>query len=198
MGYSSAMTPIIPRIMKDRVWQAGISTEGRDEFYTRVRDSKNTLEGLASSIRGSVRTVRESSYWILQSFTYHKHALYDQSDLPDSLVSALYADSHALTAHLLASLLKTSTAVIFNCPPHARHAFLPPVVDGLFKQLDHKLCADWDAYMTRVQTGARDQEAALDEEMKAESYLRQLTFSAVALAASVVAPAPPSDTGKPF
>lgn len=187
------MQSIIPRIMKDRVWQAGISAEGRDDFYARVRDSRATLEGLASSVRGAVRTVRETSYWILQAFTYHKHGLYDTPHLASALASALYADSHALTAHLLASLLRTSTALVFNCPPHRRVEFLPEIVGGLFKQLDVKTCADWSAYAARTQNGSGDHgnggdegEMQLDEEMKTESYLRQLTFSAVTLAASVL------------
>ncbi|PHH68125.1 hypothetical protein CDD82_824 [Ophiocordyceps australis] len=45
------MRPIATQVLRDRFWQAGISDGSKDDFYARVIDQKNTLEGLASTIR---------------------------------------------------------------------------------------------------------------------------------------------------
>ena len=60
---------VIRRVLTDRFWQAGISTESRDDFFARVSGSKSTYEGFASTLRGTLRQIRESSYYILYSLT---------------------------------------------------------------------------------------------------------------------------------
>ncbi len=161
----------------DRVWQSGISTESRDDFYARIRESRSTLEGLASTVRKAVREVRELSYWILHCMCQFGDTFYAIHDLPEPLAHALYADAHTLSAHQLSTLLTLSAAVIDGCPTRLRSHFLPPLLIPLFKQLDVKISADWNLVGREALEDAAEE--TLDQEMKAESILRQLTHSAV-------------------
>ena len=88
------MRSVVSRILTDRFWQAGISVGSKDDFYARVTGTKSTMEGFASSIRGSVRTVRESCYSILWCMSKLDVDFYGFSELPGPLAHALFADAH--------------------------------------------------------------------------------------------------------
>ncbi|KAF4539483.1 Protein msn5 [Lasiodiplodia theobromae] len=173
------MQVVMKRVLTDRFWQAGISTESRDDFFARVSGSKSSYEGFASTVRGTVRQIREVCYYILYGFTRFKDHFYGISDLPIPLSQALFENAQALSAHHVSVLLNISTQLIENCPVHLRSQFLPPIVSSLFKELDTKISTEWDT-LNRQITQAGDQDN-LGDEMKNESILRQLTHSAVML-----------------
>ncbi|RYP27174.1 hypothetical protein DL768_011326 [Monosporascus sp. mg162] len=66
-GLPPEMHTIVGRLLTDRFWQAGISEGSKEDFYTRVLEKKSTMEGFASTVRGAIRFVRESSYAVLYS-----------------------------------------------------------------------------------------------------------------------------------
>jgi exportin-5 len=172
---------VIRRVLTDRFWQAGISTESRDDFFARVSGSKSTFEGFASTVRGTVRQIRESSYYILYSLTRFRDFFYGIQDLPGPLSQALFGHAGALTAHHLSVLLTVSTHLIEGCPSQLRLHFLPPMVQGLFRELDRKISSEWNEVARQVaESGSNDN---LTNEMKTESILRQLTYSSVSLVA---------------
>lgn len=172
---------VIRRVLTDRFWQAGISTESRDDFFARVSGSKSTFEGFASTVRGTVRQIRESSYYILYSLTRFRDFFYGIQDLPGPLSQALFGHAGALTAHHLSVLLTVSTHLIEGCPAQLRSQFLPPMIQGLFRELDRKISAEWNEVARQVaESGDNDN---LTDEMKTESILRQLTYSSVSLVA---------------
>jgi exportin-5 len=172
---------VIRRVLTDRFWQAGISTESRDDFFARVSGSKSTYEGFASTIRGTIRQIRESSYYILYSLTRFKEFFYGIPNLSGPLSQALFGHAHALTAHHLSVLLTVSTHLIEGCPPHLRPQFLPAMLEGLFRELNRKISTEWDEVRRQIaDSGGNDN---LTDEMKTESILRQLTYSSVSLVA---------------
>ncbi|KAF2846049.1 ARM repeat-containing protein, partial [Plenodomus tracheiphilus IPT5] len=172
---------VIKRVLTDRFWQAGISTESRDDFFARVSGSKTTFEGFASTVRGTVRQIRESSYYILYSLTRFREFFYGIQDLPGPLSQALFGHAGALTAHHLSVLLTVSTHLIEGCPADLRPHFLPPMIQGLFRELDRKISSEWNEVARQIaESGENDN---LTDEMKTESILRQLTYSSVSLVA---------------
>jgi exportin-5 len=172
---------VIRRVLTDRFWQAGISTESRDDFFARVSGSKSTYEGFASTVRGTVRQIRESAYYILYSLTRFRDFFYGIEDLPGPLSQALFGHAGALTAHHLSVLLTVSTHLIEGCPAKLRPHFLPPMIQGLFRELDRKISTEWNEVSRQVaESGDNDN---LTDEMKTESILRQLTYSSVSLIA---------------
>ncbi|KAI8939807.1 hypothetical protein NX059_003546 [Plenodomus lindquistii] len=172
---------VIKRVLTDRFWQAGISTETRDDFFARVSGSKSTFEGFASTVRGTVRQIRESSYYILYSLTRFRDFFYGIHDLPGPLSQALFGHAGALTAHHLSVLLTVSTHLIEGCPADLRPHFLPPMIQGLFRELGRKISSEWSEVARQVaESGENDN---LTDEMKTESILRQLTYSSVSLVA---------------
>ncbi|KAF2259938.1 ARM repeat-containing protein [Lojkania enalia] len=172
---------VVRRVLTDRFWQAGISTESRDDFFARVSGSKSTYEGFASTIRGTVRQIRESSYYILYSLTRFRDFFYGISDLPGPLSRALFANAQALSAHHVSVLLSVSTHLIEGCPAPLRPQFLPLIVEGLFTTLTRKITSEWELINRQVEeSGDNDN---LSDEMKTESILRQLTYSSVSLVA---------------
>lgn len=175
---------IVQRTLVDRVWQSGISSETRDDFYTRVRESKKTLEGLASSTRAAIRSVRELSYWILHCMCQFGESFYSLTDLAEPLAKALYEDADTLSSHQVSTLLRISMALIDGCPVHHRAQFLPPIISNLYRQVDRKLTTEWELLGGREERQTDDEN--LDAEMKIESVLRQLTFSAATLAATLI------------
>lgn len=184
LGKWSALSPemqqVIQRICTDRFWQAGISTESKDDFFARVSGSKHTYEGLASTVRGSVRQIRESAFQILMYLIKFKDSFYAIEDLPGPLSQALYGNAYHLSPHHFSVLLTTSTHIIDGCPVHLRRHFLPTLLSKLFSQIDRKLTDEWSlVYQRTMQAGPGDD---LGDEMKTESILRQLTYSAIMLA----------------
>ncbi|KAF2444468.1 ARM repeat-containing protein [Karstenula rhodostoma CBS 690.94] len=172
---------VIQRVLTDRFWQAGISTESRDDFFARVSGSKSTYEGFASTVRGTVRQIRESSYYILYSLTRFRDFFYGIENLSGPLSQALFGHAHALTAHHLSVLLTVSTHLIEGCPSHVRPQFLPDMIQGLFRELNGKITKEWDEVSQQVVNAGENDN--LTDEMKTESILRQLTYSSVTLVA---------------
>lgn len=172
---------VIQRVLTDRFWQAGISTESRDDFFARVSGSKSTYEGFASTVRGTVRQIRESSYYILYSLTRFRDFFYGIENLSGPLSQALFGHAHALTAHHLSVLLTVSTHLVEGCPPHLRPQFLPAMIQGLFRELNGKITKEWNEVSQQVVNAGENDN--LTDEMKTESILRQLTYSSVTLVA---------------
>lgn len=180
------MQSIVGRVLTDRFWQAGISEGSKDDFYARVINKKNTLEGLASTIRGTIRYVREFCYSIIYCMSCLEKQFYGFDELPGPLAHALFADSGGLSSHQLIALLNLVRLLVDVCPVEYRHQFLPPILAACFQQMDGKIKSEWDKLdqVQEVQAAAD----ALTEEMKAESVLRQLTYSAVIMLADFLDP----------
>ncbi|KAJ6157769.1 hypothetical protein N7470_005361 [Penicillium chermesinum] len=182
---SDEMRAVVERILTDRFWQAGISTGSRDDFYARITASKTTLEGFASSVRGKIRAVRESCYSMLFSMSRMRHQFYGYAELPLPLSQALFKDAEHLSSHQYSVLLNISRCLIDDCPVQYRSQFLPPMLSTLFQSLDRKITHEWEIIEQR-KTGLA--EGDLTDEMKSESVLRQLTYSAVIMVASLFDP----------
>jgi exportin-5 len=189
-GLPSEMQPIVSRILTDRFWQAGISGGSKDDFYARVSGTRATMEGLASSIRGSVRTVREACYAIMYGLSRLDVHFYGFEELPGPLANALFADCHCLSSHQLINLLALVRYLVDDCPVELRNHFVPPILATCFTQMDGKISLEWERLAQRQQVTS--DEDALAEEMKEESILRQLTYTAVMLVATLFDPARPS------
>ncbi len=181
------MQSVVGRLLSDRFWQAGISEGSKDDFYARVLGKKNTLEGLASTIRGAVRFVRETCYAIIYCMTRLDMQFYGFLELPGPLANALFADSIYLSSHQVINLLTLVRFLVDNCPVELRDHFVPPILATCFEQMDVKISSEWEKLGQREAVRAAADE--LTEEMKAESILRQLTYSAVLMVADVLDPA---------
>ncbi|KAF2838622.1 ARM repeat-containing protein [Patellaria atrata CBS 101060] len=175
---------VVKRLLTDRFWQAGISRESKDDFFARVNNSKTTFEGYASTVRGTMRQIREGTYHILYGLTRFKDRFYGFTDLPGPLSESLFANAHALSAHHVSVLLSVATHLIEECPPNQRGHFLPAFVSSLFRVLDSKITAEWAANNKKISEANEDDN--LGEEMKTESILRQLTYATVTLVASLL------------
>jgi exportin-5 len=181
------MQAVVGRLLSDRFWQAGISEGSKDDFYARVLGKKSTLEGLASTIRGAVRFVRETCYAIIYCMTRLDMQFYGFLELPGPLANALFADSIYLSSHQVINLLTLVRFLVDNCPVELRDHFIPPILATCFEQMDAKISSEWEKLGQRETVQAAGDE--LTEEMKAESILRQLTYSAVLMVADVLDPA---------
>ncbi len=181
---------IVTRILTDRFWQVGISTGSRDEFYARVGGTKTTVEGLASSIRATLRAVRETGYRILYYLSLLGNQFYGYPDMPEPLSQALFSDACSLSTHQMAILVETMRPVINGCPAPLRTHFLRPILSGLFQHLDRKVSTEWDRIEQRAETASEND--TLAEEMRDESILRQLTFTSVMLMVGLLDPQKPS------
>ncbi|THV49418.1 hypothetical protein BGAL_0196g00160 [Botrytis galanthina] len=184
------MAPIVGRILTDRFWQSGISVGSKDDFYARVTGTKSTMEGLASSIRGSIRTVRESCYSILYSMSRLDVDFYGFSELPGPLANALFADAHCLSSHQLIALLNVVRLMVDDCPVEVRSHFVPPILASCFAQMDAKCSSEWERLSHKEVVPADGD--TLTEEMKEESILRQLTHTSVMMIAGFLDPARPN------
>lgn len=188
------MSGVVHRILTDRFWQVGISTGSRDEFYARVGDTKNTVEGLASSVRATVRAVRETGYKLLCYMSLLGDYFYSYKDLPGPLSQALFTDACALSTHQMAVMVETIRPVLENCPVASRSHFLPPILAALFEELDRKASVEWEKIEQRTREEAAGR-VSLDEEMRDESILRQMTYSSVMLVVSLLDPHRPNPLG---
>ncbi|KAK7414143.1 karyopherin [Neonectria punicea] len=191
VGLPSEMRPVVNRVLSDRFWQAGISEGSKDDFYARVMDKKNTIEGLASTIRGSVRFVRETAYAIIYCMSRLDMQFYGFEGLSAPLSKALFTDSIWLSTHQQSNLLNLVRYLVDDCPVDHREHFLPQLLASCFQQMDAKVNGEW-AKMEQQQTVAADGEAGLKEEMKAESILRQVTYTAVLMVADFLDPTKPN------
>jgi len=183
------MQDVVGRILTDRFWQVGISQGSRDDFYAKVGDTKTTMEGFASSIRGTVRSVRETGYRLLYYMSLLGEHFYSFEELPVPLSQALFKDACALSPHQMAILVDMIRPIIDNCPEKSRSHFLPPILSALFEQLDHKASSEWERIEERSKAAAEDDD--LTNEMKDESILRQLTMASVMLVVGLLEPARP-------
>ncbi|KAH0609395.1 uncharacterized protein H6S33_012881 [Morchella sextelata] len=190
-GLQPELQSVIRKILTDRFWQAGISTGSRDEFYENVTKTKTTMEGLASSIRGAIRMVREACYSILWCMSRVDVHFYGLNELPGPLALALFADAHALSSHQMSILLNMTRYIIDDCPTTLRAHFLTPLLASLFAQVDRKISGEWDELMQKGQITQDDDKLA--EEMKEESILRQLTYTAVLIVAGLLDPQRPGE-----
>ncbi|PLB38415.1 karyopherin MSN5 [Aspergillus candidus] len=184
-GMSEEMKVVVGRILTDRFWQAGISSGSRDEFYARITSSRASLEGFASSVRGKIRAVRESCYSMLFSMSQLREHFYGFAELPGPLSQALFKDSPHLSSHQFSVLLNISRCLIDDCPVRFRAQFLPPMLATLFTNIDRKVTSEWDQ-IERQKEGMAESDLA--DEMKSESILRQLTYSAVIMVANLLDP----------
>lgn len=182
---SEEMKVVVGRILTDRFWQAGISSGSRDEFYARITSSRASLEGFASSVRGKIRAVRESCYSMLFSMSQLREHFYGFAELPGPLSQALFKDSPHLSSHQFSVLLNISRCLIDDCPVRFRAQFLPPMLATLFTNIDRKVTSEWDQ-IERQKEGMAESDLA--DEMKSESILRQLTYSAVIMVANLLDP----------
>lgn len=177
-------------MLTDRFWQVGISQGSRDEFYASVGGTKTSLEGFASSIRATVRTIREIGYRLLNYMSLLGEPFYSFAELPGPLAQALFADACALSPHQIAVLVEMIRPIIDNCPEKHRRHFLSPILSALFEQLDRKASLEWERIEERSKAASEDDE--LTDEMKDESILRQLTMASVMLVVGLLEPARPS------
>lgn len=185
------MRDVVRRVLTDRFWQVGISQGSRDEFYASVGDTKTTLEGFASSIRGTIRTVRETGYRLLYYMSLLGEHFYSFAELPCPLAQALFADACAMSSHQMTTLVDMIRPIIDNCPDQSRSHFLPPILSALFEQLDRKASLEWERIEERSKAASEDDD--LTNEMKDESILRQLTLASVMLVVGLLEPARPSE-----
>lgn len=181
------MQPLVNHILADRFWQAGISEGTKEDFYARVTGTKTTMEGFASSIRGSVRTVREACYSILWCMSRLDVDFYGFSELPGPLANALFADAHCLSSHQLIALLNVVRLMVDDCPVEVRSHFVPPMLATCFTQMDGKIRSEWEKLAQRQVV--QSEVEGLTEEMKEESILRQLTYAAVMMIGGFLDPA---------
>ena len=186
IGLPAEMRGIVQRILTDRFWQVGISQGSRDDFYAKVGHTKTTMEGFASSIRATIRTIRETGYRLLYYMSLLGEHFYSLEGLPGPLSRALFSDACALSPHQMAMLVESMRPIIDNCPDSCRKHFLPPLLSTLFEQLDRKASTEWERIEQRNKSASEDDD--LTGEMKDESILRQLTLASVMLAVALLEP----------
>lgn len=178
---------MVDRVLSDRFWQSGISEGSKDDFYARVVDKKGTIEGFASSVRGSVRFVRETAYSIIYCMSRLDSQFYGNLELSEHLGGAFFADSTWLSTHQQSNLLNLVRYLVDDCPVDCREMFLPRLLAGCFRQMDTKISGEWSR-MEQQQVISVDGDAELKEEMKSESILRQVTYTAVLMIADFLDP----------
>ncbi|KAJ6258911.1 Exportin-5 [Drechslerella dactyloides] len=187
--------PVMQRVLTDRFWQSGISSGSRDEFYENVSKTRLTMEGFASSIRGTIRTVRETCYSILWALGKLDINFYDYPELPGPLTIAMFQDADSLSSHQMTTLINISRVILDECPVQYRPHFLTPFLSSLFLQVDKKVVGEWTR-LVNAGLIATTEEDKLTVEMKEESVLRQLTYTAVLVVAQLLDPGRP-ETGFP-
>lgn len=193
-GIPPEMRTIVGRFLTDRFWQVGISSGSRDDFYARVGETRTTLEGLASSVRATVRAIRETGYRILSYMSLFQDQFYSFEDLPEPLARTLFSDSFALSIHQMSVLVDSIRPIIESCPAKSRAHFLPPILTGLFEQLDRKAGAEWERIEHKTNSASGDDN--LSDEMRDESILRQLTFTSVMLVVNLLDPRKPGKSAE--
>jgi exportin-5 len=178
---------MVGRVLSDRFWQSGISEGSKDDFYARVQDKRGTIEGFASAIRGSIRFVRETAYSIIYCMSRLDLQFYGNPELAEPLSRSFFADSPWLSTHQQNNLLNLVRYLVDDCPVDCRETFLPQILGACFRQMDAKISGEWDR-MEQQQGVSAEGDAALKEEMKSESILRQVTYTAVLMVADFLDP----------
>lgn len=118
---------------------------------------------------------------------------YGLEELPGPLALALFADSHALSSHQMSILLNMTRYIIDDCPTAYRQHFLTPLLASLFTQVDAKVSGEWNELIEKGQVSQAGDDQQLAEEMKEESILRQLTYTAVLIVAGLLDPQRPGE-----
>lgn len=180
------MRNTVGRVLTDRFWQVGISSGTRDDFYATVGGTRATLEGLASSIRATMRGIRESCYRLLYYMSLLGDNFYGYDELPEPLSQALFSDACSLSTHQMAILVDMIRPVIEHCPSKHRPHFVGPMLATLFVQIDRKTGMEWDRIEEKNRSASEDDNLA--DEMRDESILRQLTFTAVMMVVGLLDP----------
>ncbi|KAK5075542.1 karyopherin [Lithohypha guttulata] len=176
---------IMQRLMRDRYWQSGISGGSMQEFHHKVRATKMTLEGFASSVRGRIRTNLENCYSIIHTLGRLGSHFYGIPELPDTLSAALLSSSAPLSPHHFGQLLSMLPKLIEECPPSNMQHFLTPVLAELTLQIDRKCTSEWQKVHAKTAGEAQQQvNGDLSDEMRDESVLRQMTTKAVNIVTS--------------
>ncbi|RMD40142.1 hypothetical protein DV735_g4973, partial [Chaetothyriales sp. CBS 134920] len=178
--------PIIRRILRDRYWQSGISEGSMNEFHQKVKSSKASLEGFASSVRSRIRTNLEQCYSIIHTLGKLGEEFYSLEKLPAMLTESLLSSSSNLSPHHLSIMLAMLPKLIEDCPPQLRHHFLTPILTELLVQMDAKLTTEW-ANISQKKSEHHEGED-LKDEMRDDSVLRQTTYRAVNMVAAWVDP----------
>jgi exportin-5 len=111
---------------------------------------------------------------------------YGFSELPGPLAHALFANSFNLSTHQQINLLNLVRYLVDDCPVELREQFLPPLLAACFQRMDDKINTEWEKL--DQQQGMEAAGEALTEEMKAESILRQVTYTAVMMVADFLDP----------
>lgn len=183
------LAPAVRKIFTDRFWQVGISEGSRDDFYAKIGGTRSTMEGIASSARSTMRTIREVGYRLLFYMSTLGDFLYSFPELPGPLSQALFAEAGVLSPHQMSTLVDTIRPLIEKCPPAHRSNFLPPLLTALFQQVDSRASLEWER-IEKINKAAGENDD-LVQEMKDESILRQLTMASVRLVDSLLEVQPP-------
>jgi exportin-5 len=174
---STDMQDVIARILRDRYWQSGISEGSMADFHSRVKSSKGSLEGFASSVRGRIRSNLENCYSIIHTLGRLGEEFYNHEQIPEMISEALLSSSTPLSPHHFAVILSMLPKLIEECPPAHRQHFLTPILSTLLQQMDTKCVQEWQKLDSRKQTKTDDDN--LSDEMRDDSVLRQMTSKAV-------------------
>ncbi|ETN38132.1 uncharacterized protein HMPREF1541_07756 [Cyphellophora europaea CBS 101466] len=174
---SPDLAPTIKRVLRDRYWQSGISEGSMNDFHSKVKQTKSTLEGFASSVRGRIRTNLEQCYSIIHTLGRLGERFYSIPQVPELIAEALISTTGPLSPHHFSVLLLMLPKLIEECPPALRQHFLTPILSMLLQQIDHKLVTEWQTMEVRKQTMQEGE--SLSDEMRDESVLRQTTYKAV-------------------
>ena len=178
--------PIIRRILRDRYWQSGISEGSMNEFHMKVKSSKASLEGFASSVRARIRTNLEQCYSIIHTLGRLGDQFYHLPKLPNLVAETLLSSSANLSPHHFSIMLAMLPKLIEECPPNLREHFLTPIMSELLLQMDAKLTSEWQN-IGQKKSEHHDGED-LNNEMRDDSVLRQTTYKAVNMVATWVDP----------
>ncbi|EXJ89970.1 hypothetical protein A1O3_03037 [Capronia epimyces CBS 606.96] len=172
---------VIRRVLRDRYWQSGISTGSMNDFHSKVKSTKSTLEGFASSVRGRIRNNLEQCYSILHTLGRLGPTFYSLQQLPEMIAEAAIKTTAPLSPHHFTVMIQMLPKLIDECPPETRQHFLTPILSALLEQMDTKLSNEWVKMDERKQT--KQEGENLSEEMRDDSVLRQTTYKAVNLVA---------------
>ncbi|RVX75416.1 hypothetical protein B0A52_00769 [Exophiala mesophila] len=173
------LLPVIKRVLRDRYWQSGISGGSMSAFHNQVKQTRSTLEGFASSVRGRIRNNLEQCYSILHTLGRLGDAFYGLPKLPDMIAEAALDTMTPLSPHHFAVVIQMVPKMIDECPPSRRQQFLTPIFSSLLRQLDTKLTEEWAKMDQRQSTKGDDEN--LGDEMRDDSVLRQTTYKGVNL-----------------
>jgi len=175
------LVPVIQRVLRDRYWQSGISEGSMSDFQAKVKSTKPSLEGFASSVRGRIRINLEQCYSIIHTLGRLGTTFYSLPQVPEMIAEALLNTSGPLSPHHFSVMIQMLPKLIDDCPPAYRQHFLTPIQSSLLVQMDTKLTSEWQKLDQRKQE--KHDEESLSDEMRDDSVLRQTTSKAVNLVA---------------